>query len=178
MTPKDVEKRLDQTLFLGKLRHSAPVLPHQGGGSILSWVLQVSLCLQDSHSPRSVFHCPAPGRLRPIPLPEFPVWGCWVTGAGSASLGNQPGWALLRDSHWDAASAGMPLGNTAASRKLPLPPADPQRWSWTLGSALGGLFSIVFPPLSALFITIIRLWVFDPHESIFQRCLRVFVQSH
>lgn len=43
---------------------------------------------------------------------------------------------------------------------------------------LWGLFAVVFPLLSAFFITIIKLWLFDPHESFLQRCLRVFVQSH
>lgn len=44
----------------------------------------------------------------------------------------------------------MLLDNTAASEELPLPPGDPQSWSWTLGSALGVVF-YCFPPVVSTF---------------------------
>lgn len=36
LTPKGVEERLGESSFLGKLRHGAPVMLQQGGGSIPS----------------------------------------------------------------------------------------------------------------------------------------------
>lgn len=137
--------------FLGKVRHGAPIPLHQQSGSIPSRVLRVSLCLQDSHFPWSVFHCPAPpwllhsprqARTYPCP-PGFPVWGCWVTGAGEGlSIPREPS---VR--HGGMGLAGIPAGmlpllegTTADSGELPLPPAAPKSWSWTPGSALGVVF--------------------------------------
>lgn len=178
--------------FLGKVRHGAPIPLHQQSGSIPSRVLRVSLCLQDSRFPWSVFHCPAPPWLLHSPRqarthprsPGFPVWGCWVTGAGEGlSIPREPS---VR--HGGMGLAGIPAG------MLPLLGWPRRAQLLTQGSChchqrppkagaghravLWGLFSVVSPPLSALFITIIKLRLFDPHESFCQRCLRVFVQSH
>lgn len=165
LTPKGVEERLDETLFLGKVRHGAPIPLHQQSGSIPSWVLQVSLCLQDSRFPWSVFHCPAPpwlfhsprqARTHPCP-PGFPVWG--VLGDWGRRGAQHPSGTECQarrdgacwDSRWDAASPGMaPQGTTADSGELPLPPAAPKSWSWTPGSALGVVFRC-FPPVVSTF---------------------------
>lgn len=50
------------------------------------------------------------------------------------------------------ASPGMALQeNTAAPGKLPLPPAEPKSWSWTLGSALGVVFYCLPPVVSTFY---------------------------
>lgn len=128
-------------------------------------------------SPRSVFHCLAPpcsctaaGRPEAIHLPEFPVWGCWVTGTGSAFLGNQvsgtAGWGCCHSPEMLPLLARpcriTLLAQGSCHCQQQTPKAEAGHWAvpW-------GLFSFVYPLLSALFITIIKLWLFEPHESFF-----------
>lgn len=186
LTPKGVEERLDETFFFreseARCSHSAASAkwehPQLGapGLPLLAGFPVSMVCVPLSGSSL------APPQ--PQAGPGFPVWGCWVTGAGEGlSIPREPS---VR--HGGMGLAGIPAG------MLPLLGWPRRAQLLTQGSChchqqppkagaghravLWGLFSVAFPPLSALFITIIKLRLFDPHESFCQRCLRVFVQSH
>lgn len=113
LTPKDAEKRLDETLFLGKLRHSAAILPHPHLGApglpLLAGFPFSTVCVPLSSSSLAPLQHQTGLDPSTSQNSQFGVLGDWgsLSIPWESCLAQQDG--LCWDSHWDSASPGMAL---------------------------------------------------------------------